>query len=80
MVLLVFERNHGAAVAAEGRNSLERAAGIGYDHDRAVAVDGVAGSGKVPASAFGMVSDRRGGLAQRLLRGHGCDRQAEQQG
>ena len=45
---LVFKGNYGAAVAAEGGDSLQVAVGAGDGHHRAVAVDGVAGGGEVP--------------------------------
>ena len=63
---LVLQRNDGAAVAAESCDALQVAVGAGQGHNRTVAVDGVSGGGKVPASALGVPSDLCGGLAQRL--------------
>ena len=65
---LVFKRNYGAAVAAEGGDFLQVAVGAGYGHDRPVAVDGVPAGGEVPAPAFGTFADLSGGLPQRFLR------------
>ena len=61
-VTLVFEGNDGAAVAAEGGDSLEVAVGPGQGHYGTIAVNGVAGGGEVPASAFGVFGDLGGGL------------------
>ncbi len=52
---LIFERDYGAAVAAEGGNFLQAAVGERDGHHRAVAVDGVTVGGKVPASILGVL-------------------------
>ena len=53
---LVFQRDYGAAVAAEGGDSLQAAVRAGDGHDGSVAIDGVTGGGKIPASTLGAVS------------------------
>jgi hypothetical protein len=71
---LVFEGNDGLAVAAEGGYPLQVAVGLRQGHDRAVAINSVAASGEIPASALYMlqVAD---GLANRR---HGfCNRCTE---
>jgi len=77
---LVFQWDDGAAVAAEGGDSLQVAVGAGDGHDRAVAIDGVTGGGKIPASALGVLRSLGGRLAHGLRRGQGAYRQTEQQG
>lgn len=42
---------------------MQVAIGLGNGHDRAVAVDGVAGGGEVPASTFGGLRHVAGGTA-----------------
>jgi hypothetical protein len=65
--LLVLEGYYGAAVAAEGGDALQVAVGAGDGHHGAVAVDGVSGSGEIPASAFGSLGQMRDWLPQSLL-------------
>ncbi len=77
---LVFERDDSAAVTAEGGDSLQVAVGAGYSHDGAVAIDGVAGGGKVPASALDVLGERRGRLPRGFGQGYLGNRQTEQQG
>lgn len=72
---LVFERDYGAAVAAEGGNFLQAAVGERDGHDRAVAVDGMTAGGKIPASILGVLHGLGGGLAHGLRRGQGAYRQ-----
>src|SRR5579871_1345186 len=67
---LVFEGNDGATVATEGGDLLQVAVVAGNGHDRAVAVDGMAAGGEIPASALGPFADLSGGLAQGPLRSH----------
>src|ERR1700739_2903997 len=77
---LVFERDHGAAVAAEGGDFPEVAVTAGDGHHRAIAVDRMAGGGEVPASAFGVSAELGGRLAQRLLGSKPAAGQTKQQG
>ena len=78
-VNLVFEWDYGAAVAAEGGYSLQVSVSARDDHYRAVAVDGVAVGGKIPASTFGVLGDVAGRLARWRGR-ESRDGQAQQQG
>ena len=75
--VLVLQRDDRTAVAAEGGDSLQIAVRAGKGHDRAVAINRMAGGGKVPAPAFGMFRDLAGRLAQRLLRSPGGNRQTK---
>ena len=77
---LVFQRNHRAAVAAEGGNFLQVAVGAGHGHDRALAVYGVSVGGKIPTPAFGALGHRGGRLGQGFLRRQLGYRQTQQQG
>ena len=72
---LIFQRDYGAAVSAEGGDSLQIAVGAGDGHDRAIAIDGVTGGGKIPASTLGVLGGLAGGLAHGLRRGQGAYRQ-----
>ena len=53
--LLVFQRNHGSAVAAKCGYLLEIAIGLRQGHHGSVAVNGMAAGGEVPASALGVL-------------------------
>jgi hypothetical protein len=63
---LVFEGDDSFAVAAEGGDFLQITVGLGQGHHGAVAVDGMAAGGEVPTSAFRVVREVAGGLANGL--------------
>jgi len=58
---LVFQRNHGLVVLAEGGDALQSALRFRHIHDRSVAVDRMAGGGEVPLPALAAVLDSRVG-------------------
>ncbi|MGA9554020.1 MAG: hypothetical protein WBR30_17375, partial [Candidatus Sulfotelmatobacter sp.] len=60
---LVFQRDDGSAVAAECGYLLDIAIGLRQRHYGAVAVNGVAAGGEVPASALGVLHNLAGRTA-----------------
>ena len=65
---LIFQGDDGLAVAAEGGDMLQVAVGFGQGFDGAVAEDGVAAGGEIPASAVGVVCELAYGTAFGLRR------------
>src|SRR5204863_3189071 len=65
---LVFQWHHHLAILAERCHSLQTATGVCQRHDRTVAIDCVAGPGKVPLAAFAWGSF---GLLGEMWRGLG---------
>lgn len=61
--LLVFQRDHGSAVAAKCGYLLEIAIGLWQRHDGSVAVNGMAAGGEIPATALGVLLDVAGRAA-----------------
>ena len=77
---LILQWNDRTAVAAEGGDALQGSVGAGDGHDRAVAVNGVAGGGKIPAPALGVLGHGRGRLPLGFLWREREHRQTKQQG
>jgi hypothetical protein len=71
---LVLQWNQQLIALAEGGDSLNGTHLVGKGHHRAIAVDGVAGAGKIPLSAF---VGRRFGLLGEVRRGLGVRRMKE---
>lgn len=57
---LFFQRNRGAAIAAERCHPLQIAIRARHGHYRTIAINRMPGGGEVPAAAFRMLRDLRG--------------------
>jgi hypothetical protein len=77
---LVFKRNDGAAIAAEGRNFLKIAVRRWDCHDWTITKDRMTGGGKIPAAPLGTLRQMTRRLARRLRGLQFEHRQAQQQG
>ena len=61
LAALIFQRNYGFAIAAKRSYFLQVSVRGRDSHHRAIAIDGVAGGGEIPASAFGVLCQIREG-------------------
>jgi hypothetical protein len=65
-LLLVLQRNHGAAVSAQGRDPLQIAIRLWNCHNRAVAVNRVTTGREVPSATARVLGQLARGLRQGL--------------